>query len=66
MAYAFEAGLFLENGPAIHAERARKSRSTRLARAWKSLSNESRLEIVEKALRAPANDDLPDGLPVAL
>ena len=66
MAYGFESRLFLENGPAIHAERARHARSTRTARAWRDLNEASRLQLVEKALEKPANDDMPDGLPVAL
>ena len=66
MAYGFESRLFLENGPAIHAARARYARSSRTARAWRELSDASRLELIEKALDKPANDDMPDGLPVAL
>ena len=66
MAYDFEARLFLENGPAIHAERARQARSTRVAKAWRQLTEDSRLAMVDQALRAPANDVMPDGLPVAL
>ena len=66
MAYGFESRLFLENGPAIHAERARFARSSRTARAWRGLSDQSRLELVEQALEKPANDDMADGLPVAL
>ena len=62
MAYGFEARLFLENGPAIHAERARWARSTRV---WRSLDEERRIGLVEEALK-PANDRLPDGLPIAL
>jgi hypothetical protein len=66
MAYGFEGRLFLENGPAIHAARARYARSSSTARAWRSMSETNRLELIEKALDKPANDDLPDGLPVAL
>ena len=66
MAYGFESRLFLENGPAIHAARARLARSSHSARAWRELTEKSRLELVEKALDKPANDDLPDGLPIAL
>ena len=62
MAYGFEARLFLENGPAIHAERARWARSTR---AWRTLDDQHRLDLVEQSLK-PANDPLPDGLPIAL
>ena len=66
MAYGFESRLFLGNGPAIHAERARFARSTQTARMWRGLNHASRLELVEKTLAKPANDDMPDGLPVAL
>jgi hypothetical protein len=66
MAYGFESRLFLENGPAIHAARARFARSSRSARAWRDLNEQSRLELIENALDRPANDDFPDGLPVAL
>ena len=66
MAYDFESRLVLENGPAIHAARARYARSSRTARAWRQLSESSRLELIEQALDKPANDDLPDGLPIAL
>ena len=66
MAYGFEGRQFLEDGPAIHAERARYARSSRTARAWRDLNKQSRLALVEDALKKPANDDMPDGLPVAL
>jgi hypothetical protein len=66
MAYGFESRLFLENGPAIHAARARYARSSRTARAWREMNETSRLEMIEQALDKPANDDMPDGLPVAL
>ena len=61
MAYGLEARLFVENGPAIHAQRARAARSS----AWRSLGSEQRLAIVEQALK-PANDEGPDGFPIAL
>ena len=57
MAYGFESRLFLEDGPAIHAERARFARSSRTARLWRSLNAQSRLELIEDALKIPANDD---------
>jgi len=66
MAYGFEGRLFLEDGPAVHAERARYPRSTQTARVWRSLNEASRLELVEKTLKRAANDDMPDGLPIAL
>jgi hypothetical protein len=66
MAYGFDGRLFLEHGPAIHAERARFARSTQTARVWRSLNEAGRLELVERTLEKAANDDMPDGLPVAL
>ena len=66
MAYGIESPRFLEEGSAINADRARFARSLRTARAWRELSAQSRLELIEKALEKPANDDMPDGLPVAL
>lgn len=66
MAYGLEGRLLLEDGPAIHAGRADFARSARAARAWRDLSAQTRLELVERALEKPANDDMPDGLPVAL
>ena len=66
MAYGMESRMFLENDLAINAGRARFARSSRTARAWRILNAASRLELVEQALERPANDDMPDGLPVAL
>ena len=66
MAYGLESRMFLENDPAINAGRARFARSSSTARAWRILNESNRLELVERALQRPANDDMPDGLPVAL
>ena len=66
MAYGLESRMFLGNDPAISAGRARYARSSGSARAWRILNEANRLELVEKALERPANDDMPDGLPVAL
>lgn len=62
MAYGLSSRLFVENGPANSAAIALASSSSR---AWQSFDREDRLALIEKALRAPANDDC-DGLPVAL
>ncbi|HET7709150.1 MAG TPA: hypothetical protein VFK50_06400 [Sphingomicrobium sp.] len=56
MAYGVESLLFLD-GREARTGRARHSRS---ARAWRGLSEQSRLELVEKALGKPANDDWPE------
>ena len=66
MAYDFQARLFLENGPAIHAERARCPRSSGIRKAWRELTEERRLKAIDRALNSVANDRLPDGLPIAL
>ena len=66
MAYGIESRMFLQNDPVINAGRARFARSSSTARAWRILNEASRLELVERTLERPANDDMPDGLPVAL
>ena len=66
MAYGFDSPLRREDGSAINAGRARFARSLRTVRAWRELSAQSRFELIDKALEKPANDDMPDGLPVAL
>jgi hypothetical protein len=62
MAYGIESRLFLGND----AERASLARSASTARTWRALNAASRLELIERALERPANDDMPNGLPVAL
>jgi hypothetical protein len=57
MAYGFESRLFLDDGPEVRAGRARHARS---ASAWRDLSEQSRLDLVEQALGKPANDDWPE------
>ncbi len=66
MAYSLSAQLFLENGPAVHAGRAKVRSSSPAFRAWRGLDPDSRFAVVEESLRHSANDDLPDGFPVAL
>ena len=66
MAYGLIAQLFLENGPAIHARRADVRSSRPGFRAWRGLDPDSRFAVIEESLRRSANDDLPDGFPVAL
>lgn len=65
MAYQFNRHLFVEDGAAIHADEARSRSSASAFRAWRALDAERRLEAVEEALRAAANDDF-DNLPLAL
>ena len=65
MAYGFNPRLFIENGPAIHADEALARSSSISFLAWRSLDRERRLALVEQALQVPANDDC-DGFPIAL
>ncbi len=65
MAYGLNPRLFIENGPTVEAERARQMRSTDSFRAWRKLALDRRFELVEGALKAPANDVL-DKFPIAL
>ena len=56
MAYGLNPRLFIENGPAVRAAEAHARSSSAAFRAWRRLDAEKRLALVEKALRAPAND----------
>ena len=62
MAYGLSTRAFIENGPVEQVAKAEAARST--ARSWQALSDASRLEVIEQALRA-ANDRI-DGYPIAL
>lgn len=66
MAYGLDKRLFLENGPTNHAADAAVRSSSDTFRAWRRLNQERRFELVERALRPAANDDLFDGFPAAL
>ncbi len=67
MAYGLNPDLFVENGPTIHAARtAAARRSGASYRAWRTLDENRRMALVERALREAANDDGPDDYPVAL
>lgn len=65
MAYALDRGLFLENGPAIQAADANAARRPLRSRSWRMLDPERKLEAIERAMKAPAND-LIDRYPIAL
>ena len=65
MAYGLNPRLFIENGPAVTAAETRSRSSRNAFRTWQRLASDRRFEIVEQALRAPAND-LIDEYPVAL
>ena len=62
MAYGLSTRAFVENGPVEEMAKLAATRST--ARSWRALSEASRLEAIEQALRA-ANDHI-DGYPLAL
>lgn len=65
MAYGLDLRLFVENGPAVTAAEAHGPRSSAIYRAWRELAPERRLDLVERALE-PANENAPDGYPIAL
>ena len=62
MTYGLSTRAFIEDGPAVQVAHANTLRST--ARAWRTLDEARRLELIEKAL-SPANDCL-DAFPLAL
>jgi hypothetical protein len=62
MAYGLSTRAFIEDGPVEQVAKAEANRST--ARSWRALSEASRLEVIEHALRA-ANDRI-DAYPLAL
>ena len=65
MAYGIDPALFVEDGPAIQAAKAAAThRSARFGR-WRMLDSDHRFEVVEKALKTPANDCIHD-FPIAL
>jgi hypothetical protein len=63
MTYGLDCSQFVENGPENTASQARATFST--ARSWFALDPDLRLELIEQALRAPANDVI-DAFPLAL
>lgn len=66
MTYGLNPRLFVENGPALIAAETHSRSSSDAFRAWNGLDANRRLELVERALRTPANENSPDGFPVAL
>ena len=63
MTYGFKPELFVEDGPAIQAAAASARSSARFA-AWQALDSDDRFEVVEQALKTPA--DLIRNHPIAL
>jgi hypothetical protein len=66
MIYGLNAGLFVEDGPTVHAGKARRMSSARTFLAWQAMDEAQRLALVERTLAAPANENLSDGYPAAL
>jgi hypothetical protein len=62
MTYGLSTRAFIEDGPVEQVAKAETIRST--ARSWRALSEATRLEVIEQALRA-ANDRI-DEYPIAL
>ena len=62
MTYDLSTRLFVEDGPAVSAAAVRSSAHYRY---WRRLDRDRRLALIERALKAPANDRF-DDLPVAL
>ena len=65
MTYGLNPELFVEDGPAVHAASIASARNFARFHRWRSLDPRNRLELVEEALKAPANDFI-DNYPVAL
>ena len=64
MIYGLNRGLFVEDGPTIHADKASRRSSARAFHAWQALDDAQRLALVERSLAA--NENLSDGYPAAL
>jgi len=62
MTYGLSTRAFIEDGPVEQVAKVEAAHST--ARSWRALSEASRLEVIEQALRA-ANDRI-DEYPIAL
>ena len=62
MTYDLSPRLFVEDGPAVSAAAVRSSAHHR---SWRKLDRNRRLALIEKALKAAANDRF-DDLPIAL
>jgi hypothetical protein len=65
MTYGLDAGMFVEDGPAVLAAKASTARPSTRFIPWRRLDFEHRLAAVEGAMKVPAND-LIDGFPLAL
>jgi hypothetical protein len=65
MAYGIDTALFVEDGPAIQAARAASARGPARFGHWRMLDFDHRFEVVQQALKAPANDRI-DDYPIAL
>jgi len=66
MIYGLSPGLFVEDGPTVHAVKAARMSSARTLQAWHAMDETQRLALVERTLAAAANENLSDGYPAAL
>jgi hypothetical protein len=66
MIYGLKPGLFVEDGPTIHAGKASRMSSARTFQAWQAMDEAQRLALVECTLAANAIETLSDGYPAAL
>jgi hypothetical protein len=66
MIYGLNPGLFVEDGPTIHAGEASRRSSARAFQAWQAMDEAQRLALVERTLAGAANENLSDGYPAAL
>lgn len=65
MAYCLSGGPLVEDGPTSKAASTAGGLNSPSFERWRKLDEEHRLQAVERALKAPAND-LIDGYPLAL
>jgi len=65
MTYTLDRGLFIEDGPTILAASRSSARNFARLRSWRKLGPDHRLDLVERALAAPASG-LADSFPIAL
>lgn len=65
MTYGLSRALFVEDGPAIQAANSAATRTSTRFLLWRKLDAKNRLEVVECALKSPANDCI-DSYPLAL
>jgi hypothetical protein len=65
MTYSLSPRLFVEDGPAVQAAKAAAARPSVRFLPWRKLDAELRLQVIDSALKSPANDCI-DSYPLAL